>query len=270
MNAPPPTPFAVGGAVSAPPRQLTAHSFRGFTLIELLVVLAIIAILAALLFPVLSRSKSAARRIQCVANLHQFGLAAQMYWNDHSGNTFPYLVGPTNGGVTYWFGWLQNGTEGKRNFDLTKGALYSYIQGSGIQICPSLDYYSKQFKFKATGAAYGYGVNYYLTDPPVNLNKVTHPSATVLLGDAAQVNDFEPPASPANPMLEEWYYLDVATNYSAPNNYTHGHFRHDNFANVLYSEGHVGEEKMLPGSLDPRLPTSNVGQLRPEILLIPN
>ncbi len=56
---------------------------RGFTLIELLVVIAIIAILAAILFPVFSRARAKARQASCISNLKQFGLAVDMYAQDH-------------------------------------------------------------------------------------------------------------------------------------------------------------------------------------------
>ena len=56
---------------------------RGFTLMELLVVIAIIAILAALLLPALSAAKERARRIQCLNNVQQIGLAMHLYASEN-------------------------------------------------------------------------------------------------------------------------------------------------------------------------------------------
>jgi len=64
-------------------RSATGGQRLGFTLAELLVVVAVIALLAALLLPTLSRAKSAGISVACRNNLHQIGLAMEMYLGDN-------------------------------------------------------------------------------------------------------------------------------------------------------------------------------------------
>jgi len=66
-----------------------ANDEPAFTLIELLVVIAIIAILAAMLLPVLARAKEAGRRIACLNNLSQLSTASKMYVDDSQGSYPP-------------------------------------------------------------------------------------------------------------------------------------------------------------------------------------
>jgi len=238
-----------------------------FTLIELLIVIAIIAILAALLLPTLGRSKSTAQRIRCVSNLHQLGLATQMYWEENSGICFRYTRGWTNGGQLFWFGWMGAGAEGERPFDPQAGALWPYLEGRGIELCPSLNYALSQFKLKARGAAYGYGYNLHLSSapgkPPIPVARIRRPSEMIVLADAAQVNTFQAPASPENPMLEEFYYISTNRMEATV------HFRHFENANVAFCDGHVGMEKMEAGSRDSRLPAEKVGRLPAGLLALP-
>ncbi len=61
----------------------------GFTLIEMLIVIAIIAVIAAILFPVFQKVRENARAAACLSNYHQIGLAIHEYAGDNDGETPP-------------------------------------------------------------------------------------------------------------------------------------------------------------------------------------
>ncbi len=91
-------------------------SRKAFTLVELLIVIAIIALLAGILFPVFAKVREGGRKVACNSNLHQLGLAFAQYTTDYGGRypgSGPYQSlagvnswGPTGGGVGNGGNWV--------------------------------------------------------------------------------------------------------------------------------------------------------------------
>jgi len=151
---------------------------RAFTLIELLVVIAIIAILAALLLPVLSRAKETARRSACVSNLRQVNLAIRFYADDAS-DGLPALPDPNPypNGVGAYYKELVKGYLG------LKGVTSS---NESVFICPSDRTVHTQIQHAFTS----YTFNGYETDslsiPRITgqkLSAIKSPTKAVLAGE---------------------------------------------------------------------------------------
>jgi prepilin-type processing-associated H-X9-DG protein/prepilin-type N-terminal cleavage/methylation domain-containing protein len=126
----------------------------GFTLVEVLVVVAIIGILAAILFPVFAQAREKARTVVCQSNLRQLGLAFEMYCTDWDGCYPPA------------YEW--------------KTRLQPYIKTKQINRCPSrpdLPWY------------YGHGYNVGCTSPRVpgfpekHQEQITDPSTKILVAE---------------------------------------------------------------------------------------
>jgi prepilin-type processing-associated H-X9-DG protein/prepilin-type N-terminal cleavage/methylation domain-containing protein len=79
------------------PRPTTLQARLAFTLVELLVVIVIIAILAGLLFPAISKAKAHAQTAACKSNQRQLGIALANYVHDNEAYLFMYAYPPDDG-----------------------------------------------------------------------------------------------------------------------------------------------------------------------------
>jgi len=111
-------------------------SRNGFTLVELLVVIAIIAILAALLLPVLNRAKERAQKTSCLSNLRQCVLALQTYASDNN-EFFPLAPDPNLDVI----GNPESAEAGTDLWDLPNAIAHRIVNGLGqnrlVMYCPS-------------------------------------------------------------------------------------------------------------------------------------
>jgi prepilin-type N-terminal cleavage/methylation domain-containing protein/prepilin-type processing-associated H-X9-DG protein len=207
-----------------------------FTLIELLVVVAIIAILAAILFPVFARAKEAAKKTQSLSNLKQIGLAWMMYGTDYDDTCMRVRIDGIGKWYYFWGSW--DGAVLRES----EGLLFPYTKSKGVQQDPSFDP-----SLRTAVGLTGYGYNYAYLSPsdflpptwdevarPVNYSQIGQVADTVAFASCARINNW----SYANPTLEGNAYLDPPSF-----NYPTFHGRHDGMGNIVWVDGHAKSRK---------------------------
>jgi len=210
---------------------MTVRKSKEFTLIELLLVVAIIAILAGLLLPALSRAKESGRQIACSGNLKQIGTAAVMYTSDWSGY-FPGMISGINNFI--------------RNLEPYTGIPYSSDVNFDpkIYFCPS-DYYRLNvppqpyvnFKYRSYAQNYYCRWDYGATELMKKITGIKNPSSILYLIDGKRISPGNlDDGSTVQFSVNTWPFKADATNIN-----TGGDFRHGGTMNTLYTDMHAGK-----------------------------
>jgi len=189
---------------------------RGYTLVEMLVTIAIIAVLAALMFPAVKAYQSSAHRTQCVANLKQLSMAAATYMADNGG----LIPAPVNNRQPDAAAWL---TSLKKILGISTAA--AGRAKPSAMCCPAA---RREYNASNYPDTYGMNNNLQNGNQQIRIQQVTRPSKTALLmdGQLAQM----PP-----------YWRFTVTH--AGNFPKERDFVHNGSINILFIDGHVENRK---------------------------
>lgn len=228
------------------PRDHQSRTRAAFTLIELLVVITIIAILAAILFPVFARARENARRASCQSNLKQIGLGILMYVQDYDERYPISTYGPTGGTSSntsvpagkFTVSW-SNYTSTPYHWYSWMDIIFPYVKSVQLFDCPSAT--------DNTRGSYGYNMafsgraNLHNVDwsqpnvpngPPISLAQLNYASELIMCPEWQDVDlNIE-----TQPRYLSYYY---PFNHASVLPHLEG-------ANELYADGHV---KWMNGSI---------------------
>lgn len=203
------------------------YRITNFTLVELLTVISIITVLAALLFPSLSKVKGKAQAISCIGNLRQVGTSLMIYTQDYKG-ILPKLYDTTSS--TGWTTLLMN-----------TGYLKKYAVGEKtVLTCSSLRpqgiyekwYWTYGLRQADTNLDISTGIITLKADiltSPALIARVS-PSMAAILGDTID----------GTTLSNQFYKFNSHTSSAAADLL---HFRHNGTANLFFADGHASGNK---------------------------
>ena len=246
----------------------TWNSRSGFTLIELLVVVAIISLLAAILFPVFARARENARRTSCMSNMKQIGLGLMQYIQDYDGKwpnrCFGYgcyeagYVHQYNAGCYKWMDAIFPYVKSEQIFNCPSDLL-SYRNAAGNATLQPYDYMYGKYRFGSYGANAMYTGTFGIpgffrkeeqtsggaAQSPTADSSLEAPSTTVAITDSYAYDSYYPwmihyepgTTSPKIPVISR---DSVTGNLHAVN----VDQRHLDTINVLWADGHAKTMKI--------------------------
>ena len=236
---------------SSPPGATTSGSHRysrAFTLIELLVVIAIIAILAALLLPVLGRAKQRGLGIACLSNLKQLQLGWMMYTDDNN-NRIAQNIASNSGHLTengldpnsqpgtpnacWVLGQADAAPQWTNNLLITHGLIYPYLNTVNVYKCPADPSprnrnYSMNCWLDGISAWNSVCIDFVKTTD-VQANMPVSTAFVFLDENPASINDGYWVANPATPTM----WVDSPAHY------------HNNGCNLSFADGHAEPRKWM-------------------------
>jgi prepilin-type N-terminal cleavage/methylation domain-containing protein/prepilin-type processing-associated H-X9-DG protein len=238
-------------------KNLTSLNRRkAFTLIELLIVIAIIALLAAILFPVFARARESARRASCLSNLKQIGLGIMQYTQDYDDRLPQALYDSldTYSGTEITPAksfYTTTGSYGKNRYLTWMDFVYPYVKSTQIFVCPSasVDTSTTPVRKPTDTPSYGYnnafggkfnyygsygGTTYGAPTGSIALSSIARAAETIMVLDY-----YDPGAITATP------YSHMNWVRNADQKVKNRVIPHLEGGNVAYADGHV---KWVPGA----------------------